>query len=66
MYMPVDHKKILSSAKADDNKVRFTITLSPSTLERFKDLCDAEAASYSSVIESLIKDFLESAQKKKS
>lgn len=65
MEMPVDHKKILNSAKADDNKVRFTITLSPAVLDEFKGACDAEKASYSSVIESLIKDFLESFKKKK-
>lgn len=65
MYMPVDHKKILTSAKADDNKVRFTITLTPAVLDDFKGVCDSEKASYSSVIESLIKDFLESVKKKK-
>lgn len=63
--MPVDSKKILDSAKADTNKVRFTIVLSPEVLDSFKAACDNENASYSSVIESLVKDFLGSYSNKK-
>ena len=63
--MPSDHKKILNAAKADDNKVRFTVSLTPSVLEEFKEACTSEEASFSAVIESMIKDFLESYNKKK-
>lgn len=65
MNMALDPKKILDDARQGDNKVRFTITLTPAVIEEFKEFCNRESASYSSVIESLIKDFLKEAKKKK-
>lgn len=56
--MAIDRTKIIEKAKESDNKVRFTITLSPGLLREFREDCDRNKASYSAIIEELIKDFL--------
>lgn len=63
--MPTDSKEILKRAKESNNKVRFNFTLTASVLREFKEYCDKDGASYSSVIEELIKDFLYPETRKK-
>lgn len=62
--MAIDAKKIMDKATKGSRK-NYTISLDESLMETFKEFCEAKNAKYSSVIEELIKEFLESSKKRK-
>lgn len=64
MDMAIDAKKILENALKGSRKT-YSISIDETLMELFKETCEAKSAKYSSVIEALIKDFLESSKKKK-
>lgn len=65
MEMAIDAKKIMEKATKASRKT-YTISIDESLMDVFKETCEAQGAKYSSVIEELIKEFLESSKKKRS
>ena len=63
MNMAINGKKILEKATKGARKT-YTISIDAGLFEAFKQSCEDKGAKYSSVIEELIKDFLESFKKK--
>ncbi len=64
MSMTIDAKKIMDKALKGSRKT-YSVSIDESLMETFKEACEARGAKYSSVIEELIKEFLESSKKKK-
>lgn len=64
MSMAIDAKDILKKA-AKGSKKTYAISLDEMVMEAFKKECEKQRAKYSPIIEELIKEFLESSNKKK-
>lgn len=64
MNMAIDAKRIMDKATKASRKT-YTISIEEDLMEAFKATCEARGAKYSSVIEELIKEFLDSSKKKK-
>ena len=64
MDMATDAKKVLERATKGTRK-NYTLSIDAHLMESFKSTCEAQGAKYSSVIEELIKDFLDSFKGKK-
>ena len=64
MEMAIDAKKIMEKATKATRK-NYTLSIDAQLMETFKTTCENQGAKYSSVIEELIKEFLESSRKKK-
>ena len=65
MNMAIDSKRIMEKALKGSRKT-YSLSIDESLMESFKDHCELQGAKYSSVIEELIKEFLDSSKKKKS
>ena len=64
MSMAIDAKRIMEKALKGSRKT-YAISMDESLMEAFREHCESKGAKYSSVIEELIKEFLESSNKKK-
>lgn len=64
MNMAIDAKRIIDNALKGARKT-YSVSIDESLMEAFKVTCEARGAKYSSVIEELIKEFLDSSKKKK-
>lgn len=64
MNMAIDAKKIMDKALKGSRKT-YSVSIDESLMESFKESCEAQGAKYSSVIEELIKEFLDSVKTKK-
>ena len=62
--MAIDAKRIMEKATKASRKT-YTISIDESLMELFKDTVESQGAKYSSVIEELIKEFLDSSKTKK-
>lgn len=64
MDMAIDAKKIMDKALKGSRKT-YSLSIDEELMEAFKSTCENQGAKYSSVIEELIKEFLDSSKTKK-